>query len=181
MGHKTLRQGCPERSVQNKDHTNIYLFSNMSKLGVFTTLLIISIVKEGVTARRQQRLFFVTTETSTISTSTLCWSPPNGVNYNQITGGDCKRRRRSVYDQIDSEGIAEAEIDPSQALDSSMDVEDDLVQEQERQARQNNALNFLLYWATSTVLTTSYTKYGTLTIGNPDYCTPSGMPKCSDV
>merc|ERR1711899_148004 len=114
----------------------------MSKLGVFTTLLIISIVKEGVTARRQQRLFFVTTETSTISTSTLCWSPITGVNYNQITGGDCdKRRKRTVYDQIESEGFAE--IVPSQALDSSMDGEDDLVQEKERQARQNNALNWL--------------------------------------
>merc|ERR1712038_529769 len=169
--------------------SRVGLLKKMSKLGIFFTLLIISLVvnaaeiKDDRTPRRQQRLFFVTTESSTLSTSTLCWSPAANIgDYNQVTGGSCSRKKRAMGSDFDELNNQEVDaIQPSASLDSSLDLDLDLVQSQERQARQNNALNFLLYWATTPLTTTSYTKYQTLEVMLPVQCTPEGMVKCSDV
>merc|ERR1712038_256167 len=108
--------------------SRVGLLGNMSKLGIFFTLLIISLVvnaaeiKDDRTPRRQQRLFFVTTESSTLSTSTLCWSPTSGLDYNQVTGGSCSRKKRAMgsdFDELNNQEV-EAAIQPSASLDSSL-------------------------------------------------------------
>ena len=52
--------------------------------------------------RRDPRLFFVTTESSTLSTTTMCWSI-NNVGCTGHSGGQC-RRRRSISEDINSDG-----------------------------------------------------------------------------
>jgi len=161
------------------------LLRNMSKLGVYATLLIISFVvnaaeikdaKARKSNKRGPRLFFVTTESSTLTTTTMCWSITR-VGCTGLTGGEC-RRRRSISEDFDSDGLED--IDPTVSrvtdIDSSLDEEQDI---NVRQGRQNNALNWLLYWATTTLTTTSFSTTKTLTIPLPAGCTPAGMSCCS--
>merc|ERR1711992_238175 len=126
--------------------------------------------------KRGPRLFFVTTESSTLTTTTMCWSITR-VGCTGLTGGEC-RRRRSISEDFDSDGLED--IDPTVSrvtdIDSSLNEEQDI---NVRQGRQNNALNWLLYWATTTLTTTSFSTTKTLTIPLPAGCTPAGMSCCS--
>ena len=52
--------------------------------------------------KRGPRLFFVTTESSTLTTTTMCWSLTQA-GCTGLTGGEC-RRRRSISEDFDSDG-----------------------------------------------------------------------------
>ena len=59
-------------------------------------------IQNAEARRRDPRLFFVTTESSTLSTTTMCWSI-NNVGCTGHSGGQC-RRRRSISEDINSDG-----------------------------------------------------------------------------
>merc|ERR1712156_13781 len=150
---------------------------NMIKVGIYCAILFI-LIQNAEARRRDPRLFFVTTESSTLSTTTMFWSI-NNAGCTGHSGGQC-RRRRSISEDINIDGLEE--INPSESV-ASVDLDSSLDWEQEgnndRQGRQNNALNWLLYWATTTLTTTSFTTTKTLTIPVPAGCTPAGMSCCS--
>merc|ERR1712117_29058 len=133
---------------------------NMKYLCILAVLLAVasaSQVEEPKSARKP-KLFFVSSSstTSTVNTVTFCYTTSGTIT------AACKRKKRSILDGFD-DNIEN--IQPSDALDSSMDV----VEEPQESNRQGK---FLLYWltTTSTSTTTSFTATKTFTAAG---CTPT--------
>merc|ERR1712038_11732 len=136
--------------------------------------------------KRDPKLFFVltTSSTSTLSTSTLCYSTA-GLG---SSSGTCKKKKKSIalagYDWSHSEDISPSKIENDEEDDVSIDPKLDSGIEtiNARKGRQNNNIfNFLLYWitTTSTSTSTTFTRTRTLTLSAPQaadrYCIPADI------
>merc|ERR1719288_704638 len=112
---------------------------------------------------RNPKLFFVSSTTSTLSTTTICYISSG-------TARACGRKRRSIV--IDSESKRDAEFDLGEVTKHNGDVESSKDELSEVEAAQTNEREgkFLLYWMTTTSTSTTYT--ATTTVSSLA-CTPS--------
>ena len=127
----------------------------------------------AVSGKRQPKLFYISssTTTSTVSTSTVCFKSGTAL----ATCSKKKRKRDIMSELVDSESIK-----PSR--NSRMDEEEeeeleeavDLLESAEKQAENHRDPKFLLYWATLTSTSTSTSYTATVTIHSLE-CTPSGF------
>merc|ERR1711879_854132 len=116
----------------------------------------------GVTsAPRQPKLFFVATSVSTISTTSNCF-----VGAASVTA--CTKRKRAIINDWDNPELLNIPLPDK--VDSAIDQEDmsDLESGLKDGDKHIRDARFLLYYATSTSTTTSYTG----TLGTLE-CTPS--------
>ena len=114
--------------------------------------------RSSTTVERQPKLFFVSTSstTTTLQTASVCYAT-SGTPSGTCTG----RRKRSI--KID--GVPLADVKPSQLnqeVQSSQDAKLD------REGR------FLLYWITTTSISTSTSFTTTISISGKIVCTASG-------
>ena len=133
--------------------------------GYFFTLvlpLLISFSRSSTKVERQPKLFFVSTSatTSTLQTASICYIT-SGNTITTCTG----RRRRSI--KID--GAQLADVKPSQLNQE--------VQSSQKAASQDREGRFLLYWITTTSISTS-TSYTTTISVSAIECTTSGQVLC---
>merc|ERR1711976_1130965 len=99
---------------------------------------------------RNGRFFLVSTSTSTLSTTTVC--------YVTSATATCGRKKRSIAEPVD-------DYDPdliSPVAHKDADEDDDELVDYGMKDVTNRDARFLLYWATSTSTTTSYTSPSTL-------------------
>ena len=137
-----------------------------------TLLLISSLVLVAVSADdvvRKPKLFFVSTSatTSTLKTGSICYvSSKTAV----VSCGGRKRR------SIDLGGVKEggSAVEPSQARDAREATE---VQPSLGASGQGRDGRFLLYWITTTSISTSTSFTSTITISSVQ-CTPTGATLC---
>merc|ERR1712102_3084 len=135
-------------------------------------LFVLSSTSEAAQAesKRKGRFFFVSTSTSTstFTTTTRCY-----VKASSIVA--CTRKKRAIVDDADDKPVL---IEPENVRvhrDIDEETEDAIlnsgIQEDDEESRRRDA-RFLLYWATSTVTstTTSYTSTSTLATLE---CTPT--------
>ena len=104
---------------------------------------------------KKPKLFFVSTSatTSTLQTASICY-----ISSKTALGTCAGRKRRAIsLDGVDMDG----KLQPSQAADST----------DKRDGR------FLLYWITTTSISTSTSFTTTLTLSSVQ-CTPSGVTLC---
>ena len=131
---------------------------------VFTLILplLISFPRSSTKAEREPKLFFVSTSstTSTLQTASVCYVT-SGATITTCSG----RRRRSV--KID--GAQLADVKPSQLNQD--------VQSSQKAASQDREGRFLLYWVTTTSISTS-TSYTTTISVSAIECTTSGQSLC---
>merc|ERR1712158_271942 len=92
---------------------------------------------------RNPKLFFVSSTTSTLSTTTICY-------VSSSTAQACGRKRRAIL--IDSESKRDAEFDLGEVTKHNGDVESSKDELSEVEAAQTNEREgkFLLYWMTTT-------------------------------
>merc|ERR1712051_888917 len=116
----------------------------------------------NLVSRRNPKLFFVSSTTSTLSTTTICY-------VSSSTAQACGRKRRAI--PIDSESKRDAEFDYDGVSKRDGDVESSIDELSEVEAAQTSEREgkFLLYWMTTT---TTYTATTTVSSLN---CTPSGF------
>merc|ERR1712115_464535 len=136
-------------------------------------------VKTKEAKSRDPRLFYVstTTSTTTVLTATICFMTTNAALTTAC--GKRKRRRFATEDLVPFDG----EIDPARIsdLEEVPDYDElvsnskDLSEESKREGR----VKFLVYWLTTTSLSTFLSYTNTWTIGSL-VCTPSGygMSEC---
>ena len=131
---------------------------------VFTLVLplLISFSRSSTKVERQPKLFFVSTSatTSTLQTASICYIT-SGATITTCTG----RRRRSI--KID--GAQLADVKPSQLNQE--------VQSSQKAASQDREGRFLLYWITTTSISTS-TSYTTTISVSAIECTRSDTSLC---
>ena len=108
---------------------------------------------------RKPKLFFVSTSstTPTLQTSSICYAT-SGATTSTCTG----RKRRS----INIEGVPLAEVKPSQLNQEVQSSQEDQL---DREGR------FLLYWITTTSVSTSTSFTTTVSISGKVICTTSGI------
>merc|ERR1712128_114021 len=112
---------------------------------------------------RAPRFFLVSSTTSVLSTTTMCWFSGTAAISTTCSG----RKKRSILSQPVEEDVERKEISPSLIADEIIDGIEDVesgMKESERDGR------FLLYWATTTSTTTSFTSTSTIATLN---CTPA--------
>jgi len=130
-------------------------------VGIFAVFS--SIADAALNGKRNGRFFLVSTSTSTLTTTTIC--------YVAVTSPTtCGRKKRS----IDGTEIEDLEIDPNRISPSALENEeedDELIsssmKDEEIKPRDPR---FLLFWATSTTTSTSYSSTSTLATLD---CTPT--------
>merc|ERR1712241_801647 len=129
---------------------------------------------QGEGERRNGRLFFVSSSstTSTISTSTLCYVTTNA---NLVTcAGVAGRKRRAIAfrDPNNEEEVGELNPAPMEEnIASSYDVEEEYLESSKNNPSPFRDPKFLLYWMTTST-TTTFTS--TFTLSELD-CTPTGF------
>merc|ERR1712173_3681 len=136
----------------------ICLILTTLSLVVFSTQLEdIADVRRG--AARDPKLFFVSSSstTSTISTSTLCYS-----TIGSVTTCPGRKKKRAIMEAIDHDTPVDA--DKVSSLESGMEEVESANQRQGK---------FLLYWLTTTT-TTTFTATATLILS----CVPTGFSEC---
>merc|ERR1711881_542145 len=135
----------------------------------------------GGLSNRAARLFFVSTTTSTLSTTTVCYytgtsaitttcsgKRKRAIFTNPETGKDSqleiapKGVEREVIAEVEEEFQAAAEEDVDDIESSQKDLDEDEVRD----------AKFLLYWATTSSTSTSYTSTSTIATIN---CTPASF------
>ena len=116
----------------------------------------------GDEVARKPRLFFVSTSstTTTLQTQSICYVT-SGTTITTCTG----RKRRSI--KID--GAQHADVKPSQLNQE--------VQSSQKEAKKDREGRFLLYWITTTSISTS-TSYTTTISVSAVECTTSGQVLC---
>merc|ERR1739848_917347 len=136
----------------------------------------------GGLSNRAARLFFVSTTTSTLSTTTVCYytgtsaitttcsgKRKRAIFTNPETGADAqleiapKRVEREVMDEFEEEFEAAVEKVAEENVDDIESSQKDLDKDDVRDAK------FLLYWATTSSTSTSYTSTATIN------CTPASF------
>merc|ERR1712130_106203 len=123
-------------------------------IGIFAAFS--TITDAALNGKRNGRFFLVSTTTSTLTTTTIC--------YRAVTSPTtCGRRKRS----IDGTEIEDLEIDPNRIAPSALenDEEDDdlmIASSMKDEEIKPRDPRFLLYWATSTTTTTPYSSTSTL-------------------
>merc|ERR1712018_341123 len=130
-------------------------------MGVFLLAAAVSAKKQ---VERHPKLFFVSTSstTSTLSTATLCYITTTPFS-NSCTG----RKMRAI--NFDGASVEESELNPSQLKE---DVQSSMEKNSlDRQGR------FLLYWITTTSISTSTSFTTTFSIFSV-FCTPTGASEC---
>ena len=112
---------------------------------------------------RHPKLFFVSTSstTSTLSTGTVCYITTGTVS--TCTG----RKRRAI--SFDGASSDESELRPSQLRED--------VQSSKKDGRLDRKGRFLLYWITTTSISTSTSFTTTFSVFSVS-CTPSGASAC---
>jgi len=123
---------------------------------------------------RKERLFFVSTSstTSTVTTTSICYVTDTG------TIATCGRKKRRSIDSLSEETEGkDQDLSPTRLYeDDKVDIEnmegEDLVESGMTDSKRQG--KFLLYWATTTLssTTTSYTATSTLASLN---CTPTSF------
>ena len=113
---------------------------------------------------RHPKLFFVSTSstTSTLSTASLCY-----VTYTGFTGTCSGRKRRAI--NFDGASVDESEFKPSQ-------LKEDVQSSMEKNSLDGQG-RFLLYWITTTSISTSTSFTTTFTVSSA-LCTPAGASIC---
>merc|ERR1711992_136968 len=123
------------------------ILTTLSSVVFSTQLEDIADVRRG--AARDPKLFFVSSSSTTISTSTLCYSTINSA----ATTCPGRKKERAIMEAIDHDTPVEA--DKASSLESGMEEVESANQRQGK---------FLLYWltTTSTSTTTTFTATATL-------------------
>ena len=116
--------------------------------------------RSATKVERQPKLFFVSTSatTTTLQTASVCYST-SGAPSAACTG----RRKRS----INIDGVPLADVKPSQ-LNQEVQTSQD--------AKLDREGRFLLYWITTTSVSTSTSFTTTVSISGKVICTTSGIP-----
>merc|ERR1712014_443884 len=115
--------------------------------------------------KRTKRLFYVSTtsSTTTLRTDTICYASTT------TTLGTCGRRKRRSFGDISSYDSDYGKIDPTGLSDEpTEDIEDSKEHVMSRKPR------FLVYWMTTTSLSTLTSYTTTLTVASLT-CTPSAL------
>merc|ERR1712242_198862 len=135
------------------------ILTTLSSVVFSTQLEDIADVRRG--AARDPKLFFVSSSstTSTISTSTLCYSTINSA----ATTCPGRKKKRAIMEAIDHDTPVEA--DKVSSLESGMEEVESANQRQGK---------FLLYWLTTTSTSTTTTFTATLILS----CVPTGFSEC---
>merc|ERR1719350_800472 len=129
------------------------------------------------TQSRAPKLFYVTTQssTTTLTTNSICW-----VSSNTALTVACGRKKRAIsYDPIDdsNDGIAPSKftkVDP--AIDELAEID---VEGSKNKVDASREGKFLVYWMTTTSITTLTSYSATRTVASL-ICTPSnyGFAQC---
>merc|ERR1711997_312557 len=140
-------------------------------------------VKLGSGQTRKPRLFLVTTAstTSTVAVTTTCWTSVAVNGGGTAPSGTCTgRKRRSILETIEKD--FNFDVDPTYDIDSGLENDEQLIEDEIKRTGRQNFFNFLLYWATTTTtITSNSTVNGIVTISLADAgCLPSGVSsKCA--
>ena len=115
---------------------------------------------------RKPKLFYVSTSatTSTLNTASICY-----VTSGTVTTACTGRRRRS----LNIEAVPLADVKPSQ-LSQPFQLSQE-VQSSEKEVKNNREGRFLLYWITTTSVSTSTSFTTTVSISGKVICTTSGI------
>ena len=113
---------------------------------------------------RHPKLFFVSTSstTSTLKTASVCYSTT------ATFGGACTGRKRRAIN-FDGASADESELKPSQSKED--------VQSSRENGKSDREGRFLLYWITTTSISTSTSFTTTFSVFSVS-CTPSGASVC---
>lgn len=124
---------------------------------------------EAVSGRRQPKLFYISssTTTSTFSTSTVCFKSGTAL-------ATCSKRKRKR--DIMSELVQDAPESIKPSRNSRMDEEEleDVLEAVEKETENQRDPKFLLYWATLTSTSTSTSYTATQTLYSLE-CTPTAF------
>merc|ERR1712073_129301 len=138
------------------------LHTRMNSVSLCVVLSVLAACAAGDEVARKPRLFFVSTSstTTTLQTQSICYVT-SGTTITTCTG----RKRRSI--KID--GAQHADVKPSQLNQE--------VQSSQKEAKKDREGRFLLYWITTTSISTS-TSYTTTVSISAIECTTSGQSLC---
>ena len=136
-------------------------------ISTMNTLLLLSLAITAVSAAdvaRKPKLFYVSTSatTSTLSTHSICF-----ISSKTALASCVGRKRRTLT--LDGQAVDGPSLDPSQARQARGAAE--------VQPSQGKEGRFLLYWITTTSISTSTSFTTTLTISSV-FCTPTGATLC---
>merc|ERR1711993_70190 len=120
--------------------------TRMNSISLFIVLLGLAACAAGDEVARKPKLFYVSTSatTTTLNTASVCY-----VTSGTITTACTGRRRRSVNIQA----VPLADVKPSQ-LSQPFQLSQE-VQSSEKEMKNNREGRFLLYWITTTSISTS--------------------------
>merc|ERR1712056_129472 len=138
------------------------LHTRMNSVSLCVVLSVLAACAAGDDVARKPRLFFVSTSstTTTLQTQSICYVT-SGTTITTCTG----RKRRSI--KID--GAQHADVKPSQLNQE--------VEFSQKDAEKHRDGRFLLYWITTTSISTS-TYYTTTVSISAIECTTSGQSLC---
>merc|ERR1712018_642660 len=138
------------------------LHTRMNSVSLCVVLSVLAACAAGDEVARKPRLFFVSTSstTTTLQTQSICYVT-SGTTITTCTG----RKRRSI--KID--GAQHADVKPSQLNQE--------VEFSQKDAEKQRDGRFLLYWITTTSISTS-TYYTTTVSISAIECTTSGQSLC---
>merc|ERR1712018_751372 len=119
---------------------------------------------------RDPKLFYVstTTTTSTWFGSTICFASTT------TTLGTCGKRKRRAIDLSDFDPDYSPKIEPSALSDEAEDILEDTALVEPSQEDNGRKGRFLVYWMTTTSVSTSSSYTTTLTVASLT-CTPSSF------
>merc|ERR1719192_231133 len=131
--------------------------TRMNSISLFIVLFGLAAFAAGDEVARKPKLFYVSTSatTSTLHTASICY-----VTSGTVTTACTGRRRRSV----NIEAVPLADVKPSQLSQE--------VQSSEKEMKNNREGRFLLYWITTTSISTS-TSYTVTDSISAATCTPA--------
>merc|ERR1711936_626617 len=131
----------------------------MSRVSLFVVFFLAA-AASAKQVERHPKLFFVSTSstTSTLSTGTVCYITTGTVS--TCTG----RKRRAI--SFDGASSDESELRPSLLKED--------VQSSKKDGKLDREGRFLLYWITTTSISTSTTTFSVFSVS----CTPSGASAC---
>merc|ERR1711997_426030 len=168
-----LIQHLPDQEIKTKTDTGIekcrfFLQSSFCFFYNFS-------LAQGEGERRNGRLFFVSSSstTSTISTSTLCYVTT--ANNLATCAGVAGRKRRAIAFKDPNNDADVAELNPNPMEDSESSYEkEEVVESGKMESSPFRDPKFLLYWMTTTSTSTTTTFTSTFTLSELN-CTPTGF------
>merc|ERR1712184_63050 len=136
----------------------------MSRVSLMVVLFLAAAVSAKHGVERHPKLFFVSTSstTSTLSTASMCYVTTTG-----FTGACTGRKRRAI--DFEGASVDESEFKPSQLKEDVQSSRGD--RSLDREGR------FLLYWITTTSISTSTSFTTTFSVSSV-LCTPTGGSLC---